>query len=107
MVGRCSKTAWTDLINVRLFQKVRDIILQSIGFLHFRNNEEVLLILEDLVLYRLQIAIFINYNPIMEKIFVDNSFPFPIKQCWVTFTRVYTLLPFHNIVNGEVEDKCL
>ena len=43
----------------------------------------------------------------MEKIFVDSSFPFPIKQCWVTFTRVYTLLPFHNIVNGEGEDKCL
>ena len=43
----------------------------------------------------------------MEKIFVGNSFPFGIKQCCVTFTRVYILRPFHNIANGEGEDKCL
>ena len=46
-------------------------------------------------------------DTIMEKIFEDSSFPFPIKQCCVTFTRIYILLPFHNIVNREGKDKCL
>ena len=49
----------------------------------------------------------IKPSTIIEKIFADNSFVFPIKQCCVTFTRVYSLLPFHNIVNGEGENKCL
>ena len=47
------------------------------------------------------------FQTIMGKVFLDNSFPFPIKQCYVAFTRVYSLLPFHNIVNGEGENKCL
>ena len=43
----------------------------------------------------------------MEKIFVDNKFTFPKKQCCATFTRIYILLPFHSIVNREGEDNCL
>ena len=40
------------------------------------------------------------------KIFVENGFTFLIKQC-VTFRSIYILLPFHNIVNGKGEYKCL
>ena len=40
-------------------------------------------------------------------ILVENSFPFTIKQCCLTFTRIYSLLPFHNIVDRKGEDKCL
>ena len=47
------------------------------------------------------------FHIIMQIIFADNSFPFPIKQCCVTFTRIYILLPFRNIVNRKGEDKYL
>ena len=39
------------------------------------------------------------------KTFIDNGLPSPIKQCCVAFTRIYVLLPFHNFVNREGDDK--
>ena len=53
-----------QFILARLFQAIAGIKFQSEGFmllyLHFNNNGEIFLILQDSVLFRLQIAIFIN-----------------------------------------------
>ena len=62
MVSRCGKAPWPNLIYIRPFQTIRDTKFQSESFMlhypHLSNNGDILLILEDHVLFRLKVAIY-------------------------------------------------